>query len=67
MRILVSERELVPELLAVLQRRPSCVVVRDGDTIEAGMLGFFADGGFDDRLATLRVASLSRRCEAPPR
>ena len=45
MRIQLSEPELVPELLSVLRRRGDCIATRDGDEIETGIVGSFADGG----------------------
>ena len=45
MRIQLSEPDLVPELLSLLQQRRDCIATRDGDEIETGIVGSFADGG----------------------
>ena len=45
MRIQLSERELVYDLLAVLRARADCIAVRDGNAVEAALVGSFADGG----------------------
>ncbi len=45
MRIQLSEPDLVPELMSVLRERGDCIATRDGDEIETGIVGSFADGG----------------------
>jgi hypothetical protein len=54
MRIEISRPDLVADLLSVLHERRDCVAVRDGNAIEAALIGSFADGGADELEALVR-------------
>jgi hypothetical protein len=45
MRIRLNEPELVPELLFLLRQKRDCIATRNGDEIEAAVIGSYGDGG----------------------